>query len=218
MPLILSEKDPKFGHLILWNVTEDADFFEQALCSTSLDLGHINEWHPSRQKEWMTGRYLLHAYTKYDLGTLSINQQGKPSFPDPNFSFSISHTEELVGLHYHDQPIGLDLQIRTEKIGKVAHKFCSQNDYDLLTKCFSKEEAELIAWSIKESVFKAYGQGNLSYKNDIQLKNLEVTSTSKKFEVKIERIPDGLDISYIGRIRFYGPYCMSQVRQLSDLT
>lgn len=209
MPIILKEKDPFFGKMFLWNVTEEPSIFRKALLSTGLKMDHIVEWHPKRQKEWMSGRYLLHLFMEDRLSDLSVDKYGKPSFPNSPNNFSISHTEGLVGLQYHDVPIGLDLQIRTDKIQRVAHKFCSDKDYAILGEQFDKLTSELITWGLKEAVFKAYGKGSLSYLNHIFLEELKITSSSKK--VKIRLANDHHEQHYIGRIRMIGAYCLSQV-------
>ncbi len=209
MPLILTEKNPKFGKSVLWSVTEDEDFFHNELKKTSLSMDHISEWHPSRQKEWMSGRYLIHKYIDEDINDLCTDQYGKPVFGESSCHFSISHTAGLVGIMWHTKPVGLDLQIKTDKIQRVAHKFCTKNDYDHLGAYYTKDEVEWVTWGLKEAVYKAYGRGSLSYKNNIILQEVRAKNESQLAEATIEK--DDVKIYYKVKIRMIGPYCWCQV-------
>lgn len=210
MPIILTEKDPFYGRLFLWNVTESSFVFEEALKLAGFNMDHISEWHPRRQKEWMSGRFLLHKYMKEDLSELTVDSFGKPFFRNSLNNFSISHTSGLVGLQYNDHPIGLDLQIKTDKIQRVAHKFCSDNDYKILGEYYDQKTVQLITWGLKEAVFKAYGRGRLSYLNHIILEKVVISASSKKIFIRLSNDSD--DQRYMSKIRLIGNYCVSQVR------
>ena len=211
MPVILEEKDPKFGRTILWSVTEDDSFFRNALTESGLNMDHIAKWHPKRQKEWMSGRYLIQRYIDIPVVELILDAYGKPRFDQSGLHLSISHTEGMVGLQFHDVSIGLDLQIESDQIHRVAHKFCIDEDYAKLKGHFHERDMERITWSFKEAVFKAYGCGGLSYKDNIVLQRVREINSMKRLDINIEK--EGLQIKYSGRIQLIGPYCMSQVRK-----
>lgn len=213
MPIILQESDRHFGHTSLWSVQESAEFFKAALEPTALDMDHLDQWHPRRQLEWLSGRYLVHQFMDIDLVDLQVEPHGKPCFANSDVHISISHTKGLVGLQYHQKPIGLDLQINTDKIHRVASKFCTDNDYNLLGRLFDKERIEHITWGYKEAVYKAFGKGQVSYKDHIVLEHVEAKGAIPRLHIRL--IQDGFSLSYSGRIRKFGPYHMVQVVQKS---
>jgi len=211
MPLILSEKNPKYGRCYLWSLTEDSAFFKEYLVDQSTQIDHIKEWHPKRQKEWLSGRYLLSRFTGCKVSDLGVSAHGKPYFKNSALHFSISHTQGLVGFLIHDQSVGLDIQIKTDKIQRVAHKFCSQQDYTVLGLHYGRQDVELVTWSIKEAVFKAYGHGGISYQDDILIEKAARINTVMKVQVRLKR-DDDVNITYEGKVRMIGSYCISQVR------
>lgn len=214
MPLILTEKSPQFGKCVLWSSTEDESFFRAALEPTGLDMERTLDWHPKRQREWMSGRYLVSEYMDEDIASLTIDEHGKPSFKDCIYNFSISHTDGLVGLLHHTSPIGLDIQIRTDKIKRIAHKFCTNKEYNILNDHFDEEASQHLIWGLKESVFKAYGKGSLSYKNNIFIESYADSTLGKRAKVRLHK--EDLEITYQAKISMIGPYYICQVVESSD--
>lgn len=214
MPLILTEKNPLFGKCVLWSSTEDESFFRYALEAAGLPMTKISKWHPKRQKEWMSGRYLVNKYMEEDITKLTVDDHGKPSFKDSDYNFSISHTQGLVGLLYHTHPIGLDIQITTDKIARVAHKFCTDKEYGILRDHFDQQMSEHLIWGLKEAVFKAYGRGSLSYKNHIFIESYQADASSKRAMVRLEK--EGVYREYQAKISLIGPYYICQVVEESN--
>lgn len=209
MALVYTENHPKFGSMVLWAVTEEASFFRNELDQTALEMDYINSWHENRQLEWMSARYLIHKYAGIDLSQLYSDALGKVHIHDSATQISISHSEELVGVQYHSLAVGLDIQIKTDKIHRVASKFCSTRDYQILEQFYSKKEAELITWSMKESVFKAYGRGKVRYKEEIAIVGF-IDENRHKVLLQLSKT-DGFHQKYEGRIRFIGDYCITQI-------
>lgn len=197
--------------MVLWSVTENQAFFETALKKSHLRMNHINDWHPRRQLEWLSGRFLVANYLCPDLSKLYVDQQGKLHITDQDIHLSLSHTEGLVGIQIAHGPVGIDVQIDTDKISRVAHKFCNPSEYEILSHHYTRKESERILWSLKECVYKAFGKGKVNYKSEIHL--TEFAGDGKqhvqlRLHTKSEEV-----YSYHGRIRFIGPYCVAQVSE-----
>ena len=172
-------------------------------------MDHIAEWHPRRQLEWMAGRFLISEFQEKDLSKIIVHPEGKVFIKDAEIHLSISHCEELVGLQLNQHPVGLDIQMKTSKLQRVAHKFCSIEDYEMLEQYYSREEANLICWSMKEAVFKAYGLGNVNYKDDIRFiafANDDRRKPTLRFNKK-----DSSTIEYNGQLSWLDDYCISQI-------
>jgi len=211
MPQILHESSRTWGELYLWYLTEDLIYFKRELDQTSLDMEHLRKWHPKRQLEWLSSRYLLHRYVDHDISSLEVNDHGKPIYRDAGFSISISHTDSLVGIMVHPNECGLDLQIKSDKINRVAHKFCSDQDRSVLSPFMDKKEAEHYIWGLKECVFKAYGKKGVSFMNEISIEEV-----SKKGKIHLASVLfSGKTESheYEGKLRRIGQHFVSQVRE-----
>jgi len=207
MPLILSERHPVLGQTFIWSLTEDQSFFEAELSTAHLYVDHIIDWHSKRQQEWLAGRFLIHKYLSSDLSQLKTNEHGRPVLLNSKSHFSISHTAGLVGLQISDRLGGLDLQIQTDKIARVAHKYCTAQDYALMETHVDRDMAQHMIWGIKECIFKAYPSNGLSYKNDIIIKSLSRKSMSLSFVAVANK--DGHK-AYHGDVRVMGSYVISR--------
>lgn len=80
------------------------------------------------------------------------NNNGKPSFTDDSYYISISHTQEYIAVALNkERPIGVDIELISEKIKRVQSRIISDKEY-------IDKENELIHlllhWSAKEAIFK----------------------------------------------------------------
>lgn len=113
----------------------------------------------ARKHAYSNGRYLLNAITTDWTGQLlhrAINRHpdGFPEFQDQqNLKGSISHSGAfaMAGVTAHPMLIGVDCQIevKPERWGKVSRKIYSTNSEQ-------QHVAPIVAFSLKEAIFKAY--------------------------------------------------------------
>lgn len=120
---------------------------------------------PARRAEsylsWLLLMYVLDTEYGVDLTHADVRRtpEGRWYAADVPYSFSLSHTREFVACAVSEEPVGVDIE-RADRIG--------QRDADaFLARFFHPGEREkdlhpVLAWSLKESVFKA-GQGR--YRN-----------------------------------------------------
>ena len=121
---------------------------------------------------------------------------------------------EVFQLQFGRLSVGIDLQIETEKLQKVAPKFCSPDDYEILTTHYSIQKANHICWSVKEAVFKAYGAGRVNYKDDITF--IAFANDNPRRPLIRLGTKDGRLLQYEGKLSFIGPYLMAQVVDQAD--
>ena len=214
MPLIYSEKEKRFGKLVLWKMKEDLDFFKSQISLSESQAEGIKQWQPNRQKEWCAARFLLNEYFGITLDDTETDSLGKVHLVDKEDHISISHSDQLVGVQYNKRPVGVDIQIQTEKIQRIASRFCADCDYEIMSKFYGKEESELYLWSLKESVYKAYGQGNVSYRDEIRAVRF-INDNRHRILLKLTRNTEP-DQYYLGRLRMLGNYCLTQVIESQD--
>jgi len=197
MPQVLHESSQVWGDLYLWHVEEDVSFFEAPLVEAGLDVEHLRKWHPSRQQ---------------DISSLEVDEHGKPGFQGSDQVISISHTDGLVGLQIHTVSHGLDLQIASDKIGRVAHKFCSEGDLTALSPYLDLQATQHFIWGLKECVYKAYGKKGLSYHDDIKINSAAPKGKIHLTSIELKR--GELQLSYQGKLSRIGPYYISQVIEI----
>jgi 4'-phosphopantetheinyl transferase len=99
------------------------------------------------------------------LGGLKKDENGKPHLSDGRF-ISLSHDTCYVALMIADYNCGIDLQSVSEKVLKIAQKFLSDED------CIQPKDGLdqlTLAWSVKEALYKIYGQPTIFFKEHLRL-------------------------------------------------
>lgn len=122
-------------------------------------------------------RYMLiknEIMSKDDALTTKLSQGnfGKPYFANGDVNFSISHSGRLVGCAVSRNNVGFDIQLResdTEKARKLASRFFSQAEQNIIKNSDDIEKAFHMIWTKKEALIKYHG---------IAFENSEITDTA----------------------------------------
>lgn len=174
MPLIKLENlnpDSAWG---LWEISES-----YAELSAGLDLKKEAEKLESiknnlKKREKIAGRLLLknilHSWGEAYEGT-GCDPFGRPFLNKKAYFASISHSHGYaVAIVNKINKIGIDIELIKEKIVKIAPRVFSEkeigeNGYDL---------PKLVTlWSIKESLYKLYGERGLDFRENIKIHPFE---------------------------------------------
>ena len=103
------------------------------------------------------GEKARHDYT-YERG-----QNGKPWLREyPDFQFNLSHSGSLAVCAAAKKPVGVDVQKIGEMKERIAARFYTKQENELLNHCTSKDEQRMIfyrLWSAKEAYVKWNGNG-----------------------------------------------------------
>ncbi len=123
---------------------------------------------------------------------------GKPLLKDGSY-ISISHSGDYIGIaHSKSVPVGLDIQLYSDKPEKILNKFASGDEISLL-ETLVKKNLPIYLWCAKEAVYKAAGIKGLSFKNQIKVsfksrlphEALALTNNSqKKYRLLAGKIED----------------------------
>ncbi len=82
----------------------------------------------------------------------------RPCLSESGIYGSISHSARLVAAVAHRHPIGVDLEMVSEKVIRTKHLFMSSRERDLISLSgLGPERAATRAWTIKEAAAKALG-------------------------------------------------------------
>jgi len=121
-----------------------------------------------RQLESLACRYLLGNQLKNlqkEYSPIRFTDAGKP-FLEGSIQFSFSHTSTYACCAIHlDNPIGIDIELNHRPIEKIASRFLNPNELEL----FDSSEKRILAWSMKEAIYKAFGRKGISFRDQIEL-------------------------------------------------
>lgn len=103
-----------------------------------------------RQREFLVTRLLLQDFAIAE--SLHYNENGKPHLSSGK-GISISNDTEISGIYLTDEPCGLDIQTKNDKLFRIAPKMC--NDFE--KERYTDLDTLCLIWCAKEAVFKYYG-------------------------------------------------------------
>ena len=167
MPLD-KELDFKFKtRVILWKIEETED---ELLKFITLSLTEKEKFKkrksPKHRLEFLGSRAAMISLG-IDLDKVQFNDNGAPYLTDHRYC-SISHTDGYGAVVVSDNKIGVDVEIYKDKMIRIASKFVhpaegfvnkSKNYLKMLTRL----------WTVKESVYKAFGVPGIHFSKAIQV-------------------------------------------------
>lgn len=121
-----------------------------------------------RQLESLACRYLLTKQLQnlqQEICPILYTESGKP-YVNENIHFSLSHTSTHACSAVHlESPLGIDIELNHRPIDKISSRFLNQTELKL----FDTPEKRILAWSMKEAIYKANEQKGISFRDQIKL-------------------------------------------------
>lgn len=158
----------------IWEQQETLEEISLLLNNDALFSHAINTFSGHRRRlEWLTTRLLLKELT--GCTTITYDCNGKPSLPDGR-PISITHTKNHVAiiLGTHGEA-GIDIENRSRIIGNASRRFLNDNEKRHIDKQH-ENDALLIHWSAKETLFKIVGNLGGNFKDNFQIHPFQVQS------------------------------------------
>ena len=150
MPIIFKTDSPMLG---VWRMTE---------CSDELlaMLGRREDYRPflervnaeTRRREHLASRVLLARLLGYE-AQVGYRQDGAPFLFGSSLHISISHTRDYAAVIVGEQPVGIDIEYRSDRVWKIRERFLSSEELAMLDPTNEVEQL-LICWCVKEALFK----------------------------------------------------------------
>jgi 4'-phosphopantetheinyl transferase len=167
MPFIhTSAFDPQ-GELVLWRVDETAHWFIDQL---SLAPNLWREYHqiavPAIRLQWLASRFALQQVAKSREMDVHKDIYGKPHLVNDSRFISISHCQGYAAAIAANQSVGVDVERVSARVQRIKNRFLNDQELGLI----GETDADLmLAWSVKEAVYKMYGSKQLIFKEHICL-------------------------------------------------
>lgn len=178
MPIYKKISLPNHTNIYLWKIDEEIDDLKQHLYLSETSLNRLEKMKSASQiKGFLAVRQLLKSIDYLD-SDLFYDAFGKPFLRD-NKNISISHSHEFACTIISDNPVGIDIELKSEKILKnVALLF--DEDFILNSK-ENKEDAITLTtfcWGIKEAIFKLIPENDISFKDNISIQPFQLNESS----------------------------------------
>jgi phosphopantetheinyl transferase len=180
MPVFFQHQEPNTP-LILWDALEDESFFREALPSTVLDSMPT---HAEKRKQYLSGRFLLQQLDPiFPYEQLRVATGGRPYLADSSAQFSISHAGTYIAAILHPcNKVGVDVEQITDRAHRIREKFLAPVEEEILKSfLFSPNEEDVshaytLAWSVKETAFKALHQSGVDFIRDLPIEQMDAVA------------------------------------------
>lgn len=150
----------------VWKIDEPMEFFTQLPSNWPT----INSENQLKRMESLAARYCLYDLCKRIGMTDAVLQQDerkRPYLLNSDWKISLTHSFPYVAAACcRTNEVGIDIEKKGRNIEKIAPRFLNQNEF------INRENnhvALTVAWSIKESIYKAANIPGLSFRNAIAL-------------------------------------------------
>lgn len=199
MPVFYQQDINETTRLGIWKIEEEEAFFKVLVPL------HREVKHPHKRLQHLAGRFLLrYLFADFPSHQVQIADTRKPFLPDEAYHFSISHCGDYAAaIVSRDHRVGIDIEIPTDKVARIRHKFISAEEEDAIRPVTGEELTQV--WSAKEAVFKWHGDGEVDFRRHIQLKSYDDRQTAfhcffvkRSVLINVQlRLFDGLCLSYV---------------------
>lgn len=164
MPQIFSKISTDDFQILVWKIEEPIAFFETFPASWSI----TSIENPIKKLESTAARYCLDQLSpEFKSLILVQNDRNRPFFQDSDWHISLTHSYPFVAAAYsYKKRIGIDVEKPGRNIEKVAPRFLCAAE---LAKWKDTSNLLTLAWSTKESIYKAVGKPGLSFQKEIEI-------------------------------------------------
>ena len=172
MPLYKTITPNNFTTVYVWKIEDSLQKLSEGINLTEHSTKRLASMKSEiHQRGFLSIRHLLKAagYTDFNL---FYSENGKPHLTDKKH-ISITHSFNYSAIIISDVEVGIDMEKNREKIKIIQDKFVNfergfiHEDDDYI-------EQLTVIWGAKESLYKIYPYGGLTFKNDIDINSFEI--------------------------------------------
>jgi phosphopantetheinyl transferase len=190
MPLVYQQNINGYATIGVWHITEEESFFLEKV-SAQKEIHH-----PHKRLQHLAGRYLLKEINSaFPVNDIIVASSGRPYLEDDKHHFSISHCGNYAAVIISDtKTVGIDIEKPDQRIEKIKNKFTVDRELELFENIdFSLNQKLTFIWSIKEAMFKWFGDGVVDFKKHLFIENFQLKNEvliaqcyfKKNVEIKI---------------------------------
>jgi phosphopantetheinyl transferase len=128
----------------------------------------------------LASRFALQQVSQQFPLKLNKEPSGKPILLESENHISLSHCEGYVAVIHAEVPVGIDVDRISQRVQKIKNYFLRDEEIALLGE---ENEALILAWSAKESIFKWYGKQNLGYKSQLCIRSIDFEGQVMEMEL-----------------------------------
>ena len=182
MPQIFTTSLHPSGNLLLWNAEEELVWFKDQLdLSPSLWKEYDSLVNDTIRYRWLASRYAVQQVSQQSPLELIKDHLGRPYLGVERKPLSLSHCDGFVAAIHADVSVGIDVERISSRAQKIKNYILREEELRLLGE---ENEALILAWSAKESLYKWFGEKHLGYKSQLCIRSIDFVGQEIKIEIK----------------------------------
>lgn len=188
MPLHKSEIIDGDTRVLVWKITESLDKLSASVNLKDACVGRVGRMKSEQHRRgFLSVRMLLQeaGYTDFDL---HYTADGKPYLEDGKH-ISITHSYGFSAIIISSRNVGIDMELRREKVVKIADKFI-EPEFEFLDPMHLDDYTRrlIVIWGVKEAVFKMISREGISFKQNIHVSPFNTSDAKGLAHVGFEEI------------------------------
>jgi 4'-phosphopantetheinyl transferase len=196
----------------LWKIEEEAaELYKQLQLNDREQAYFESLGNGKRHLHWLGTRVLLRTMLNTsEYIDCQVDEHGKPYLVNMPYHISLSHSFDYAAVMISkSKPVGIDIELISEKVERIAHKFMSSNELALIEP-EHKIEQLYVCWCAKEAVYKCNGRKVISFLDHIhlQLPGWHQAGTIKAKILKGTEVNLDFDVNYMP----FGDYMIGYVK------
>ena len=172
--------------VLIWKIEESFNDLSSKIHLTNSSRIRVEAMKSDiHQRAFLSIRHLLN-FEGYSDDDLKYDDYGKPHLKDGKF-ISITHSFNFSGIIISSEnPVGIDIEKRRDKILTIAHKFTPIEEYKSIANHNALVSKLTIVWGAKESLYKIYGKKKLLFLNHMYIDDFSFESNQTKGKILFE--------------------------------
>ncbi len=204
MPIVQTYQKAAY-QICVWELTETTTVLETLLGLSAIECTQQSALfkHEPAYQNWLASRILLQSMTQQSYTAFIRSPAGKLQLPQQAIEISISHSAQWVAVATSPISLGIDIQIPSTKLERIASKYIAAQRLEEL-----QQSVDYIAnlhwyWGIKEALFKAYGVGQIDFRKHLQIVPFELNSGQTVAQVVKSNFEGNYQIEYWKQPNYY---------------
>ena len=142
---------------------------------------------PRKRAEWIASRELLFQIADLPPAVQCLYDDfGKPILIGSSKQISVSHSELWCAAMVSDISCGVDIQVYSDTVRRIADRFLDKKDLDKVNASNDSLSLLHILWGAKECMYKAYGKRKLGFREHIFIPSLDKAHGRGVGEIRYE--------------------------------
>jgi len=186
----------------IWKIEEQADDLYNQLQLKDDEKAYYEKLRTSKRNlHWLGARVLLRKMLLTDeYIDCKVDEHGKPYLVNLPYHISLSHSFDYAAVMISKtRAVGIDIEQVNEKVERIAHKFMRKEELDFIEDAYRIQQL-YVCWCAKEAVYKCFGQKEVSFVNNILLREFRFKDQGF-LDTKL--VKDDINLDYkVGYLQF----------------